>query len=332
MAPLIGMFGGGSNRNFGFGRRLIEPALYQFTSHQFTNAGITGRTGPTLAQCRTAYSSTTWANNNSFFNMTTQGYQLWTVPATGSYNIRANGSGHPSGAFGSYAQGTVGLIQGEILTIIVGQQGSSQGGSGGTFVFRGATPSGTNILIAGGGGGAPGSSNSYGSISRAHGRTTTNGGEGWAHPSGNNLYSGDGGTNGGGGGSGSASDNSSSGGGGGNGTDGNSNGSGSGNSGDGGAGILGNGGSVSGGGGLKLSQGMLGGSDSGQGGFGGGGGGQSGGGGGGGYSGGGGGAWNTDWSGANGGGGGLYFSSLLTSTSSELTNSTAAGSVSVVRL
>jgi hypothetical protein len=305
-----------------------NPALYAFTSATFTSGGANGTSGPNITQARNGVGNPPWAA--TYLNMATNGWQRWTVPETATYSIRANGSGHPSGAQGSFGQGNIALTSGEVLTIIVGQQGGGIAASGGSFVFRSANPAGNNIICAGGGAGATGGGGFYGNSARANGETTGNTAKnGWAHPSGNDNFGGRPGTNGGGGGSGSASDNSSKGGDGGNGGDGNSSGSGSGNSGDGGAGILGNGGAVSGGGGIKLSGGMTGGGNGA--GFGGGGGGESGGGGGGGYSGGGGGAWNTDWSGASGGGGSNYFAAL-SSTSAGLTGTSGIGSVVITKL
>ena len=136
-----------------------NTSLYSFTSHTFTNAGATGPKGPTLAQVRSAYSSASWAQNNSYLNMTNDnGIQLWTVPATGSYTIRAIGAS--SDIPETYNKGldvriTTILTKGEIIKIIVGQMStpgsnSGRGGGGGSFVVRGTQ---TPILVAGGGGG-----------------------------------------------------------------------------------------------------------------------------------------------------------------------------------
>lgn len=137
--------------------------LYTFTSHTFTTAGVSGRTGPTLAQCKSAYSSASWAQNTNFFNMTTQGIQLWTVPSTKSYTITVAGasaanSGSFQGGKGSIVSSTFSLTQGHKLLILVGQQSSinkqnnASGGGGGTFVVNETTN--TLMLAAGGGGGA----------------------------------------------------------------------------------------------------------------------------------------------------------------------------------
>ena len=169
--------------------------LYAFTTHTFTNASAVGPNGPTLAQCRTAYSATTWAANTSFFNMTIQGYQLWTVPRTASYTITCAGARGGLGSLNLSGQGvlirtTVSLTSGTILAILCGQQGIDRlggcngtdmgGGGGGSFVYN--TTSATWIIVAGGGGGGGTNSNTTntnGSLSTS-GNTApgTNGGLG----------------------------------------------------------------------------------------------------------------------------------------------------------
>jgi hypothetical protein len=84
-----------------------NTALYQFSTFQFRTSVSTGRTGPSLATLRanTGYSSTSWATDttNNYLNMTTNGIQLWTVPVTGVYTIRAVGAagGNP----GTFSRG-----------------------------------------------------------------------------------------------------------------------------------------------------------------------------------------------------------------------------------
>ena len=156
--------------------------LYAFSSHTFTSCGITSRYGPTLANCTSTYSSTTWASNTDYFNLTTQGIQEWTVPKTGFYTIVAIGAtGANSGPYGGVVlegfkgakiTGTFNLIKGEVIYILVGQRGevtgngsSGGGGGGGTFVVKknsggiSSTTADDVLIVAGGGGG--------------HGRTTT---------------------------------------------------------------------------------------------------------------------------------------------------------------
>ena len=154
--------------------------LYTFTSHQFTTCGTSGRTGPSLSTCQSSYTTTgDWDNSTSYLNMTVNGIQRWTVPATASYRISATGAAGKSngnsysGGVPATIQGDINLVQGEIINILVGQEGTSNtqhgnenGGGGGSFVVRdtGTEP----LVIAGGGGGAP--SHSYSS-----GCTRTNG-------------------------------------------------------------------------------------------------------------------------------------------------------------
>jgi hypothetical protein len=172
--------------------------LYGFTTFTFTNAGATGRNGPTLAQCRTAYSSTSWTQNNSFFNMTTQGIQEWKVPATASYTIEAAAArGGFNGGAGARMIGTFSLTEGEVIRILVGQMGESSspgGGGGGTFVVRSPYNSTAAALVCAGGGSGNGN---YGF---QNGRTETTGGTGGASggSSGNGGSAGSRGSGGGG--------------------------------------------------------------------------------------------------------------------------------------
>jgi hypothetical protein len=137
--------------------------LYLFTSHNFTSAGVTGSTGPSLGQLTTAYSSAAWTANTAFFNQGNfQGYQDWTVPRTGTYEFTVKGApgkaGNAAGGGGAIVKGQFDLVRGEIITIVVGQRGPNPSSipntawpasSGGTFVVRktGNVP----LFVAGGG-------------------------------------------------------------------------------------------------------------------------------------------------------------------------------------
>ncbi len=96
----------------------------------------------------------------------TGGRQQYTVPATGVYQIIANGAqggtatDPPStGGLGAQTSGNFTLSAGTIIDLYVGQQGGSSvgagGGGGGTFVAldAGGNP-GTLLIASGGGGGA----------------------------------------------------------------------------------------------------------------------------------------------------------------------------------
>jgi hypothetical protein len=176
-------------------------SLYTFSSHTFTNAGATGRTGPIISQVRSAYSGVTWAQDNSYLSMTTQGIQEWTVPATGSYTFiiagakgESNGSAYVGGN-GANITGTFNLTKGDVLCIVIGQKGrtgpnSGGAGGGGSFVYRKTD----NLLyIVAGGGGGGGHDVGFGGGGSAN-QTPVNGGG-----SGNGGYQGIGyGGNGGG--------------------------------------------------------------------------------------------------------------------------------------
>ena len=150
----------------------------------FTNASITGRTGPTQAQINTAYNNT---NLDDAVTINTQGIQEWTVPATGTYTIEvwgasggaSTGSGEHAAAgqwgLGARMKGDFSLTEDDVLLILVGQQGGNTsthggGGGGGTFVTTGSEySSATPLIIAGGGGGG---GRNY---STADGRTSESG-------------------------------------------------------------------------------------------------------------------------------------------------------------
>ena len=162
-----------------------EPPLYEFISHTFTNAGQTGRTGPSLATLtgHSDYSSAAWRTDTNNFSLSSSrpGFQLWTIPATGNYRINARGAmgGHGDTAnknpgFGGIVQADFAFTKGTKIIIIVGQKGEDSGltpnvggaGGGATWVLDAAFNSGYSsdiYLIAGGGAGGHGYT---GSISR----------------------------------------------------------------------------------------------------------------------------------------------------------------------
>lgn len=176
-----------------------EPtALYSFTSFTFTSGGVSGYTGPSLSTLLASYNTSLnpWLNNTSYFTMSVNGIQEWTVPQTGTYRILAvGGSGGIHGgsyfpAFpgaGAQIQADVSLTQGEKIYIVVGQRPTSTtsspyngaGGGGGTFLYRGASASagigGSELVMVAGGGGGTG-----------HGSSGTTGGNGKGGSSTNN--------------------------------------------------------------------------------------------------------------------------------------------------
>ncbi len=146
----------------------VVTALYDFTSHTFSNCGVTGKQGPSLSQMRSSYdtSPANWDENPAFLNVTSTGIQLWTVPEDGTYRITAAGAeggcGTGVGAGrGAIMRGDFVLGVGDVIKILVGQQGGCNsdcgGGGGGSFV---ATDSDVPLIVAGGGAGAGGDNES----------------------------------------------------------------------------------------------------------------------------------------------------------------------------
>jgi hypothetical protein len=165
--------------------------LYSYTgSLTFTPASSVGRLGPTLSQCRTAYSSFgSWVNDSLYFNMTTQGYQLWTVPQTKNYNIICAGANSYRGASGQLADGNkfqfnVSLTINHVIAIVVGQSGQSGtsacghtigSGGGGSFVYNTTT---STLIVASGGAGGGSSTGTFGRNYYANSITSGSAGEG----------------------------------------------------------------------------------------------------------------------------------------------------------
>ncbi|CAH1256352.1 BCAN [Branchiostoma lanceolatum] len=129
-----------------------------FRNATFTTLGATGRAGPT------SLGDHYRGQDHEKLVTLQNGTQLFTVPETGNYRIKAAGaasgkvfkiSGYAMGR-GALVAGTFSLKKGEVLKILVGQEGVENpgvhptGGGGGTFVVRsGDLP----LIIAGGGGG-----------------------------------------------------------------------------------------------------------------------------------------------------------------------------------
>lgn len=159
-------------------RRSSPPPIYSFSSFTFTTGGITGRTGPSKATLLSSYDTVTysWLSNTAYFNMLTNGIQLWTVPKTGLYRITAKGAqGAPTqasaGGRGAIIIGEFNLTVQEKLQILVGQTTSvasgrlyrSSSGGGASWVVKYTeigNPSSNvvaDILIVAGGGAGTGS-------------------------------------------------------------------------------------------------------------------------------------------------------------------------------
>ena len=143
---------------------IIVPATESNATNvfTFTNAGATGKNGPSDTQLVAEYNGTNLDGNVTIGFML--GYQKWTVPANGAYTIEAvgaRGGNQPSqmGGLGAYIRGDFNLTAGQELTIVVGQAGANNpnigngtSGGGGTFVV--ADSNNTPLVVAGGGSGA----------------------------------------------------------------------------------------------------------------------------------------------------------------------------------
>ena len=168
-----------------------ENSLAQGTTYVFTNAGATGREGPTQSQIDANYSGTNLA---SAVTINTRGIQEWTVPADGNYTIEAWGAagGNSSlannsiGGKGAILRGTFELTKDEVIKVLVGQvgedssetvSGKSAGGGGGSFVIRSPHSSALNsILVIAGGGGGSGFDSSHQNNSNGDGGSSSNAG------------------------------------------------------------------------------------------------------------------------------------------------------------
>jgi hypothetical protein len=186
----------GSNITIGDLPTVPYIPTYTFSTFTFQTGNIVGPTGPTAAQLfGNTYSNVgnTWLQNSSLFSVI-NGYQYWTVPQDGNYQIVAAGSRSGIGTWSSNVQtpnmygrgatisGTFALTQGQVLAIAVGQPSANVtqsnyigvGGGGGTFVVLGNT---FPLVVAGAGGG----NGAYSSVSNFAGnaQTTANGGASW---------------------------------------------------------------------------------------------------------------------------------------------------------
>jgi len=176
----------------------------------FTNCGKTGRDGPTQAECDSEYAGTNLDGSVAL----SSGYQSWTVPSDGTYQITVYGAQGGDGANsrtvrglgqaggqGAMMEGEFDLTEGEVIVVVAGQQGTGGlgncncggGGGGGSFVWR---EQGTSLLIAAGGGGG-GNGSCWSTTSSIHG---TSGTSGQTPPTGSGYTAGAGGNNGQGGG------------------------------------------------------------------------------------------------------------------------------------
>ena len=184
-----------------FTLKAVPDTLYPFSTHTFTPGFTTIQTnshswlGPTKVQLQNDY-NVSWDTNPNWFDVPTQGYQLWTVPVNGTYRILVIGA--QGGVYAKYGaaagpnfidqtynnttyRGNGGKIQGDItltqnqkLLIVVGQTPRQDkpnwefanaivntgwvagAGGGGSFVTLGTTKANAVPILIAGGGAGPG--------------------------------------------------------------------------------------------------------------------------------------------------------------------------------
>jgi hypothetical protein len=139
------------------------------------------------------YSSTVWEQNPAWFNEISgkQGFQLWTVPDSGTFRITVNGgrggdttsthSGNNQPGPGAQIRADFALTKGTKLVIIVGQSArtaeytsgeAAGGGGGGTWVLKENFTTSTNDIYMVAGGGAGQANYSHSGLTAASGGTS----------------------------------------------------------------------------------------------------------------------------------------------------------------
>ena len=166
------IFNGSDWLLFGSSADGASSALFDFTT--FTFKSIVGRgnnEGPTSSQIQSEYGSEPWNDGQYMKQGAAQGFQKWTVPEDGNYEIEAGGArgGRDLGSgqydfWGAKIKGTFALTKETELEMVVGvggnqyysPHGNHAGGGGGSFVKNATTNQ--LMLVAGGGGGSMGGS------------------------------------------------------------------------------------------------------------------------------------------------------------------------------
>ena len=131
--------------------------LYDFTTATFGTGGLTGPTGPTLAQALTSLSGPEKDVWSTSYYSVTAGIQQWIVPKTATYRITCAGAKAGNASYGKVGGSGVTMIgdftlsYSESIYMIVGHATAyeSYGAAGGSFVWKGNY----ELLIAAGGGG-----------------------------------------------------------------------------------------------------------------------------------------------------------------------------------
>ena len=152
---------------------LFLSSKSQLITYSFSTCGATGSSGPNQTQVNTAYAAGSLSNAVIVNN----GIQTWTVPVTGLYRIEVfgaqGGNASVSGGLGASVTGSFNLNAGTVFKILVGQQGASLHGGGGSFVCDNLN---VPYIIAGGGGGGCGAGGT--DNSSKNGQSVNTGGNG----------------------------------------------------------------------------------------------------------------------------------------------------------
>ena len=162
------------------------PELYQFTSATFTRGGASGRNGPSITQARSGVGNPSWAS--TYLNMSTAGIMQWTVPADATYRFTVagakggnSGSSSGRGGQGAVLRADVTLPKGQVLNLVVGQEGvrgpggRGGGGGGASYVYSGGI-GGTGLIFAAGSGGGSDDGGTSGNSARSDLRPSRSGG------------------------------------------------------------------------------------------------------------------------------------------------------------
>jgi len=151
---------------------IFHPFLYKFTEFTFTNCDASGREGPIYSECLNWYTNRysgdilpqeyevykdntsldKWWTDNKYFDMSkNNGIQIWTVPATGLYNITIAGAGGGRASKDNHGYGLVldisyELVKGDKYMLLIGQKGFL----GRTSLAFGTEPTRTTFYGSGG--------------------------------------------------------------------------------------------------------------------------------------------------------------------------------------
>ena len=167
----------------------------QLAAFEFSNAGATGRLGPSQSNVDNAYNGTNLAGKVGAVG----GIQSWIVPYSGTYTVEAagakggDGGGNNPGK-GALQIGDFELQAGTNLKVVVGQVGSlskqgccwkygCSGGGGASWVYTDANADLPLLIAAGGGGHAENATAGHGSATT--GANAATGGSGTSGSGGN---------------------------------------------------------------------------------------------------------------------------------------------------